>query len=368
MASDFEISESDYFNGAESVILAFYSWIDGYVQGPYGKIPRLRTTLNTNDKIGELKVRFGIDRNNYIVPAGLYAVGNPDKSSPVLATANYKLTVDKLRSCIDGLDAWIIVADTKGINVWCAAGKGTFGTNEVIKKIKELKLKELVNHRRIILPQLCAPGVASYQVRKHSGFKAVFGPIMAEDIKEFLSNDMKASEEMRTVRFDAISRLVLTPIEVVHNIKLLLIMLALVLLYNMINIGMLRFGTLLYSTYTGFLPLFFAVITGCVIVPLLLPYIPFRSFAIKGMVAGIVLDIAVFLFADRIPLLAEYKLMLISYMLLIPAVTALISLNFTGSSTYTSFSGAKLETKIALPIIKAAIALSILSALVSMML
>lgn len=67
----------------------------------------------------------------YTIDPGLYALGNPDESSPVLVTANYKLTFDRLRQSLPKLDAWVLVLDTKGINVWCAAGKGTFGTGEV---------------------------------------------------------------------------------------------------------------------------------------------------------------------------------------------------------------------------------------------
>ena len=64
-------------------------------------------------------------------------VGAPDADSPVLVTANYKMTVDLLRRELAGLNAWLLVLDTRGINVWCAAGKGTFGTGEVIRRERE---------------------------------------------------------------------------------------------------------------------------------------------------------------------------------------------------------------------------------------
>lgn len=368
MVSDFYIPDLDYHNEAAQIDAATSPWIEGYVEGPYGGIPRLRTTLDQKDKLGAAKVRLGIGRDDYIVPPGLYAVGNPDKGSPVLVTANYKLTVDILRSSLAGVDAWVVAVDSKGINVWCAAGKGTFGTYEVIKKLKELKLKELVSHRTVILPQLAASGVAAYQVLRNSGFKAVFGPVRAADVREFLRSGLKATEEMRTVRFGAASRLLLTPVELVHNLKWMLIMLAAMIVYSLFTTGFSDVNTALATAWAGYLPLITAIITSCVLVPLLLPYIPFRAFAAKGLVVGLVLDVLVVTFRENISLLANSWLLLTAYCILIPAITTLLSLNFTGSTTYTSFSGVKKETEAALPLARIAIGLSIALAVISLVL
>jgi hypothetical protein len=228
-----------------------------------------------------------------------------------------------------------------------------------------LKLKELVSHRTIILPQLCAPGVAAYQVLRNSGFKAVFGPIKAEDIKGFIDNGMKATEEMRTISFGAASRLLLTPIEVVHSFKLLLIMLISVFIYNVVDYSDFYLSALITNTLIGFVPLASAVLTGCIIVPFLLPFIPFRAFAAKGLLAGIILDIVLILLKDNITMMESNLLLLIAYCMIIPSVTTLLSLNFTGSTTYTSFSGVKKETKLTLPIVKSAAALGVILAIAS---
>jgi hypothetical protein len=39
--------------------------------------------------------------------------------------------------------------DTKGINVWCAAWKGTFGTEELIRRIETSGLAAVVSHRTL---------------------------------------------------------------------------------------------------------------------------------------------------------------------------------------------------------------------------
>ena len=84
---------------------------------------------------------------------GLYALGKPGKQSEIFVTANYKYSLDLLRKSLRGRDAWILVLNTKGINVWCAAGKGTFGTSELVLRIRAVRLEQYVDHRRIILPQ-----------------------------------------------------------------------------------------------------------------------------------------------------------------------------------------------------------------------
>lgn len=116
------------------------------------------TQLTYKDILGAWKVRWGINRMNYKVEPGLYSVGKPDQNSPVLVSANYKLSFDMLRKELKGIDAWILVLDTKGVNVWCAAGKGTFGTQELLNRIAIVQLAKVVSHKSLILPQLGAPG------------------------------------------------------------------------------------------------------------------------------------------------------------------------------------------------------------------
>ena len=150
-------------------------------------------------------------------------LGNPDNNSPVLVTANYKMSFDYLRRELSGRNVWILVLDTKGINVWCAAGKGTFGTEELIKRIASSGLKEIVSHRQLILPQLGAPGVAAHTVKKISGFKVYYGPIRAKDLPAYLDSGMETTPAMRIMTFPLKDRAVLIPIEFVAAVKPFLI-------------------------------------------------------------------------------------------------------------------------------------------------
>ena len=65
-------------------------------------------------------------------PTGLFPIGTPDERSPVIVTANFSLTVKRVRRALRGQDLWLLVANSGGINVWCAAAGGTFNEHRVI--------------------------------------------------------------------------------------------------------------------------------------------------------------------------------------------------------------------------------------------
>jgi hypothetical protein len=317
-------------------------WVTGSIDTAAGKVPQVGTTLEFRDVLGAWKARWGIKRMNYRVAPGLYAVGNPDDKSPVLVTANYKMSFDRLRKELTGLNVWIMVLDTKGINVWCAAGKGTFGTAEIAKRIAMVKLDRIVAHRTIIVPQLGAPGVAGHEVRKQSGFKVVFGPVKAADIKTFLDSGMKADREMRNVRFGFMDRLALTPIEVVGILKPAAIIAAVLLVVHLTG--------LVHVTFPGLYPFIGAVLIGAVISPALLPWIPGRPFSWKGFFLGLIWAMAV-IYINRGLSEPMGVLNVLALLFLLPAISAFLSLNFTGASTYTSLSGVKREMHFAMPAI-----------------
>ena len=323
-------------------------WITGFHKTKYGDIPIITTELKNSDIIKGWKVRWGINRMNYRIQDGLYCIGNPDHDSNVFVTANYKLTFDKLRKELSGLNAWIIVLDTKGVNVWCAAGKGTFGTIELIRQIGEIKLGAIVNHRKLILPQLGATGIRAQEIKEKTGFQVLYGPVYAKDIKEFLTNNMKKTEKMRRVIFDLKERLAVVPMELVSSIKPALIILFILFLVKFYIEKRFSFNFLI-----EFIPYIGAIIAGTVIVPTLLPYIPFRSFALKGSVIGVIW-VLIIGFILNINLI----MFLIYFLILVPIVSFL-AINYTGASTFTSISGVKAEVKIATPIYLISIVLGV---------
>jgi hypothetical protein len=274
----------------------------------------------------------------------------------VLVTANYKLTFDQLRSSLDGLDAWLVVTDTRGINVWCAAGKGTFCAEEVARVVRETRLADIVQHRRLVLPQLSAPGVAAHRVKEACGFRVTFGPVRAADLPAFLAADMKANAEMRKVTFDVRERAVLAPVELAFAWdRRLLLVYAGVLAASAIG----RDGVSLSGAMRRGAPIigasWLALLAGGGVTPLALPWLPGRAFSLKGAVAGGVLAAAATAtFRHRLSPAA--KLALLAG---VPAVSSYAAMNFTGSTPITSPSGVELEMRKALPLQAAASAVAI---------
>jgi len=316
-------------------------WVTGEIHTPQGSVPVASTTLNFKDTLGAWKVRWGVDRMNYKISPGLYAVGKPNHTSPVLVSANYKLTFDTLRKELSELNCWILILDTKGINVWCAAGKGTFGTDELVNRISTTGLSEIVSHRTLILPQLSAPGVSAHEVTRQTGFSVVYGPVRACDIKTFLDSGFMATEEMRTVKFTIWDRLVLTPVELVATAKMSLMVFGVLFLINLFAAR--PFGIMDFIVYAG------AVVMGTVVTPVLLPFIPGRAFAWKGWLLGLCWTAGFIWFSGWF--VSGFLLLAIGYLLVLPSLSAFLAMNFTGSSTYTSFSGVIKEMKAAVPLI-----------------
>jgi hypothetical protein len=284
-------------------------------------IPTTTSTLSPANHWDHFLARWAVNRMGHLVKPGLYSLGNPTPDSPVFVTANYTLSFDALRSALRGSDGYILVLDTQGVNVWCAAGKGTFGTDELVKRIEESDLNEVVHHRIVILPQLGAPGVAAHEVKKRAHFKVEYGPVRAEDLPEYLKT-RTATPEMRTVQFTLKDRVTLIPVELVAVLIPLLIL------------GLLRS------------PAIAALLAGTILFPTLLPWIPTHDFSTKGFLLGemIALPFAITaLLRNPASALWLRSALALSWMLLIPSLTAYITLNFTGSTTFTSRSGVRRE-------------------------
>lgn len=286
--------------------------------------------IRLKEVLDHLQARWGINRMGHKVEPGLYKIGKPGPESPVFVTANYSLSFDALRSSLKDIDGYILVLNTFGINVWCAAGKGTFGTDELVRKIEETNLANIISHRNLILPQLGAPGVSAHKVRERSGFLIKYGPVRAVDIPEYMSTK-KVSAEARRVKFSLWDRLTLVPVELVQVILPMLI-LSVVLFFT---IGLLPALALAGS-----------FIAGTVLFPALLPWLPTKNFSTKGFILGGLVASLLGLVhmlgsLDRPPVYILVSTL--AYVILLPPVTAFLSLNFTGATTFTSRSGVRKE-------------------------
>ena len=322
------------------------TFLDGQVETPIGPVPRVHSRIGRRDLLGRWKVRWGFGRDRYRVPPGLYALGAPGGDSPVLVTANYKLTFDVVRRDVAGLDAWILVLDTRGVNVWCAAGEGTFGTGEVIRRVTEARLADVVRHRRLILPQLGAPGVAAHEVRKGCGFSVAYGPVRARDIRSFLEAGMNASPAMRRVAFPTMDRLALTPVEITGLLRPAGWSAGALFLLAGIGPGVFSLGAAWDRGFAAVATLAAGILAGAVATPVLLPWLPGRAFSVKGGVAGGGVAACVVMWRRGV-LDAPTALALL---LAMTAVSSFVAMNFTGATPFTSPSGVEKEMRRALPV------------------
>ncbi len=321
-------------------------YITGQVDTFAGPVPQVDVELNTLDTRGALRMRMGIARNDFRVRPGLYAVGQPDDASPVLVTANYKLSFDAVRSQLAGRAVWILVLDTKGVNVWCAAGKGTFSTAELISRIRDARVEQVVSHTKLIVPQLGATGVAAHEVRAATGFSVVWGPVRAKDLPAFLDGGMKATPEMRRVEFPLRDRAKLVGVELSVLWRRSTLVGAAVLVVALAALW--RFApTLVAPVSMAAAVALLAAIAGAAVAPLLLPWLPGRAFSLKGAVAGILVVTPVYYVvfsAGAVPLWG-WGLLVAGV-----ALASYLAMNFTGSSTYTSPSGVEWEMRRAIPL------------------
>ncbi len=325
---------------------ALLSFVEDFVDTPVGPVPRIKTAWDPKDHIGTVAVRWGIKRNNYKIAPGLYCVGFPDPDAPVLVTANYKLTFDVLRRQIGSLHAWILVLDTRGINVWCAAGKELFSTAEVIHRVQLTGLKDVVRHRQLILPQLAATGVCAQQVKKGSGFKVVWGPIRASDIKRFLENGLNADVSMRRVSFSFMERLALLPVELSQLLKPTLWVLCGIFLISGIGSNIFSLAAAWPRGLMATMAYSAGILAGALVAPAFLPWIPGRSFALKGAITGSFCGIGVILiFYTALQLWDSVALMLFA-----TTISSYLAMNFTGSTPFTSPSGVEKEMRKAIPL------------------
>ena len=158
---------------------------------------------------------------------GLIKIGHPDENSPVLLTCNFHLTVLRVKMALRGSDVYLLVANSKGINVWCASTGGLLTNHSVTSVLKTSGIEKLVSHRKVILPQLAATGVERKAISAMTGWRIIWGPVYAKDLPAFLAKKRK-TPDMRQVGFPLGQRIEMAiawafPISIVTALLMLLI-------------------------------------------------------------------------------------------------------------------------------------------------
>jgi ubiquinone/menaquinone biosynthesis C-methylase UbiE len=230
---------------------------DAGIAAPLPRVyPRLRHRVTLKTLLLDVWSFFRIIPPYTKQATGLYRIGNPDRSSPVLVTGNYELTVRRLVAALDGaVDCWLVVANSRGINVWCAAGGGHFTAEDVIAAIKTSGVTEAVAHHALILPQLCANGVDGWKIRKETHWGVHWGPVRASDIPAYLNAGRKKTEAMRHVTFPLKARLEMTTVTlVVYAILLVILFLVFWRPYTLPLLGLSAAIAYFYGVFLPWIP------------------------------------------------------------------------------------------------------------------
>ncbi len=125
------------------------------------------------------------------VEPGLYAIGKPNESSPVLVTTNFALTYYTVASDVEAgkVDAYILVLDTEGLAVEPALAGAKFTASLVKEHLEKFKVDEKVNHKTIIIPGMAAR--LSGEIEDITGWRVLVGPIDSSRIPKFIEEKWK---------------------------------------------------------------------------------------------------------------------------------------------------------------------------------
>ena len=91
-----------------------------------------------------------------------------------------------------------------------------------------------------------------------------------------------------------------------------------------------------------------SVLVGAVFTPLILPWLPPRAFAAKGLILG--LGLSVLLGSLWQPTTLALVLEIVGLALMASTAASFMAMNFTGASTFTSLSGVKREMRLYVPV------------------
>jgi len=118
---------------------------------------------------------------------GIYEIGGPGESSPVLVTSNFSLTYFIVSGEIEGsrIPSWLLVKDTEGLSVMTAWAAGKFGADVIGPFVKKCGIADKVKHRKLVIPGYAA--VISGELEEElPDWRVLIGPRDAAHIPAYL--------------------------------------------------------------------------------------------------------------------------------------------------------------------------------------
>ncbi len=277
-------------------------------------------------------------RRTFSIEPGLYFTGKEyDMNTPMIVTCNYHMTVFLVWRKMRRIPVRVLVIDTKGINVWCSAGKGQFNAQEILKQLAKYPKEILTNEAKLqlILPKLSLSGVKLSDLRPYD-IDPIIGPIYLEELPAFLTKRPFKNSIDSHYKFDLRDRLfTLIPTFIQFTVYLGIGAIVLLAIHLWLNTGI----------WWQVIPIGLTITT---IYILMFPWLPTKSFAKKGISLFFILS------ALFVAILNHYGihrvLDWVFYVSFTVGASLFFSLYYTGNSGVSNYSEVRRETIIYLPI------------------
>ncbi len=145
------------------------------------------------------------------------------------------------------------------------------------------------------------------------------------------------------MNFTLWDRIVLIPVEIVMWSKYAIVVAACLFLLAGLNQKGYSISLAVNNGLASAILFLVIFLVAAVFGPILLPWLPGRAFSVKGIWIGLAAALGLWFYnLERFDTIA--------WLLIIPAVTSFVVMNFTRASTYTSLSGVRREMRIAVPL------------------
>jgi acetyl-CoA decarbonylase/synthase complex subunit gamma len=125
------------------------------------------------------------------VEEGVYEIGAPNDSSPVLLTSNFSLTYFNVAGDTESskVPSYIVVTYTEGLSVMTAFAAGKLTPESVKKTLDEVKVDGRVNHKKMIIPGMIAR--MSGKLEEITGWEIMVGPRESTGIPKYLKENWR---------------------------------------------------------------------------------------------------------------------------------------------------------------------------------
>jgi hypothetical protein len=120
------------------------------------------------------------------------------------------MTFKQVVKALRGRDCWLMVQDTEGWNVWCAADAHIFSAEKAAALMRAYDVNSLLKSKTVVVPrlggriarrlsELTAPSTVS-EAASGQGWRVIKGPIEARDLPAFIEGGLVTTRPMRSLR------------------------------------------------------------------------------------------------------------------------------------------------------------------------